>query len=288
MSHYARRQEQSLEEVRARNEAWWSAQPMTYDWHGTVRASPLSEEWFNEIDERWIRASYPYVSRRLPFDRIMPTDLTDTRVLEIGCGMGLQTEHLARRGAQVTAVDLTLPAVAATTARLKLRGLDGTVERADAESLPFNDESFDLVWSWGVIHHSPNTARIVREVARVLCMDGEARLMVYNRDALIARLLLLRRYILGREYRTKSRDEVLWTHTDGYMARYYTADNFNDLLRGFFHDSSTVVLGQEVDVVPLPSRVRSLIVPFVSYRRKESSASRRGAFLFSVARGPLS
>jgi SAM-dependent methyltransferase len=161
------------------------------------------------------------------------------------------------------------------------------VRQADAEALPFEDATFDLVWSWGVIHHSSRTARIVKEIGRVLRPDGETRIMVYNRDAWIARLSLVRHYLVGLEFRTKSPDEVLWAHTDGFTARHYTIDGLDDLLRGFFHESTTRVLGQEVDVVPLPSRFRKYAIPLISDRRKEALAAKHGSFLFAVANRPL-
>lgn len=273
--------------VQSGNKAWWTANPMTYDWHRTIDVEPLTEPWFAEMDDRWIKASFPYVSTAAPFDRIMPDDMSGLRVLEIGCGMGLHTEQLAQRGALVTAVDLTEPAVEATATRMHLRRLPATVQQADAEALPFDDDSFDLVWSWGVIHHSSSTARIVREISRVLQPQGEARIMVYNRSARIARLSLLRHYVIGREYRTKSVDEVLWAHSDGFIARHYSLDGWNDLLRGFFQESTTEILGQEVDVVPLPPRLRKVVAALIPPPRKVASVSKHGWFLFSVARNPL-
>ena len=83
---------------------------------------------------------------------------------------------------------------------MKEFGLDAEIRCADAESLPYDSREFDFVWSWGVIHHSARTARIVREISRVLKPQGEARVMVYNREARIVRLALLRYYILGGEF----------------------------------------------------------------------------------------
>jgi SAM-dependent methyltransferase len=260
---------------------------MTYDWHGTLDATQLSPAWFAAMDDRWIRASYPYLSKERPFDRIMPDSLGGKRVLEIGCGMGLHTQLLAERGAVVTAIDLTDPAVEATRVRLNLAGLAGRVQQSDAEALPFDDGEFDLVWSWGVIHHSSRTARIIREIARVLDKEGETRLMVYNRDSRIARLTLARHWLVERLQRGRTSDEILWAHTDGFMARHYTVDGFTDLLAGFFEDSRTQILGQEPDVVPLPSRWRKYVIRGVSESTKVQLAAKHGRFLFSVATRPM-
>lgn len=269
------------------NVQWWTDNPMTYDWRGTITAERHSPAWFQAMDERWIEASFPYLSHELPFDRVLPPDLRGTRVLEIGCGMGLQTGELTKRGAHVTAIDLTAPAVEATRARLVLLGYDATVLQHDAEALPFEDGQFDLVWSWGVIHHSARTGRIVREVSRVLVPTGEARVMVYNRDGLMARMILIRHYLLGRGYRTKTADEVLWEHTDGASARYYTKDQAEDLFSTFFTDVRVEILGQEVDAVPLPRILRSKVSGRLSSERKLQLAAHRGGFLFVTASRPV-
>lgn len=282
-----RRADESFAQAQEGNRSWWTRNPMDYDWKNTIRAARFSKEWFAEVDRRFLDSARPYLTHVEPFDRILPQDLQGKDVLEIGCGMGLHTTELASRGANVTAIDLTELAVEATTARLEMMGLPGTVVQSDAELLPFDDKQFDLVWSWGVIHHSSSTARIVRQMARVLRNGGESRIMVYNRDSLLAWLVLLRYYLLGAEFRKRSSDEVLWAHSDGFIARHYTADQLADLIRGFFEDVSVTVLGQEVDVVPLPSMFRKLVVSRLSEESRVRAADRRGFFLFSVAKNPL-
>jgi 2-polyprenyl-3-methyl-5-hydroxy-6-metoxy-1,4-benzoquinol methylase len=278
---------QTSDEVQRGNRSWWSENPMTYDWHSNNRLAHGTREWFDEIDRRFVASSRPYLTSQRPFDRIMPDDLRGQKVLEIGCGMGLHSLELARRGAEVHAVDLTDVAVDVTRARMKEFGMDAEVRCADAESLPYANQTFDFVWSWGVIHHSARTARIVREIARVLKPHGEVRVMVYNRAGRIARLVLFRHYLLGGEFIRYSSDETLWRWSDGFSARFYHREQFEDLFRGFFEEASSVVLGQEVDVVPLPRRVRGMIAPQIPGQRKLAVASRVGGFLFLTASSPL-
>ena len=105
------------------------------------------------------------------------------RVLEVGCGLGTDGAQFARAGAVYTGVDLTDAAVGLARRRFELEGLRGEFRVADAERLDFPDASFDIVYSHGVFHHTPDTERAVREVHRVLMPGGRAVVMLYHRDS---------------------------------------------------------------------------------------------------------
>ena len=105
------------------------------------------------------------------------------RVLEVGCGLGTDGARFARAGAVYTGVDLTEAAVELARRRFELENLPGEFRVADAERLDFADESFDLVYSHGVLHHTPDTAAAVREIRRVLAPGGRAVVMLYHRDS---------------------------------------------------------------------------------------------------------
>src|SRR5437016_2153494 len=90
------------------------------------------------------------------------------RVLEIGVGLGADHQRFAEAGAELYGIDLTDRAVRHTQGRLALFGLTSKLEVGDAERLNFPDEYFDCVYSWGVLHHTPNTAAAIAEVRRVL------------------------------------------------------------------------------------------------------------------------
>ena len=117
------------------------------------------------------------------------------RVLEIGCGLGTDGAQFARAGADYTGVDLTDAAVSLARRRFELFDLPGKFRTADAENLDFPEESFDLVYSHGVLHHTPDTAAAVREIRRVLRPGGRAIVMLYHRDSYNYRvnICLLRR-----------------------------------------------------------------------------------------------
>lgn len=90
------------------------------------------------------------------------------KVLEIGVGLGADHQQFAAAGAELTGIDLTERAIEYTQRRLQLFGLHSNLNTGDAENLSFADNSFDLVYSWGVLHHSPDTQKTFTEVFRVL------------------------------------------------------------------------------------------------------------------------
>src|SRR4029079_8909770 len=104
-------------------------------------------------------------------------------VLEIGCGLGTDGAQFAKAGANYTGIDLTDAAINLAKRRFELFQLPGTFRVADAERLDFPNNSFDLVYSHGVLHHTPDTDAAVREIHRVLRPGGKAVVMLYHRDS---------------------------------------------------------------------------------------------------------
>ena len=104
-------------------------------------------------------------------------------VLEIGCGLGTDGAQFAKAGAEYTGVDLTEAAVRLAQRRFELFNLRGSFQTADAEKLDYADESFDLVYSHGVLHHTPDTTAAIAEIHRVLRPGGRAIVMLYHRDS---------------------------------------------------------------------------------------------------------
>jgi len=106
-----------------------------------------------------------------------------SKVLEIGCGLGTDGAQFAKAGADYTGVDLTEAAVELARRRFELFDLPGKFQTADAENLDFADETFDLVYSHGVLHHTPDTAKSISEIYRVLRPGGHAIVMLYHRGS---------------------------------------------------------------------------------------------------------
>lgn len=281
-----RREEVGLGDVQSANQQWWTDHTMSYDWNDRIERERFSGPWFDAADQRFIHGARLFAHDRQPFDLIIPFDrLRGKRVLEIGCGMGLHSELIARAGADLTSIDLSPTSVEATSRRFALKGLTGDVRQMDAEKLDFPDAAFDLVWSWGVIHHSAHTGRVVREIHRVLKPGGECRVMVYNLAGMPAYITMMLDYS-RRFWRGRTLDECLWSVTDGFTARYYSRDMLADLFNTFFDEVSVDTYGQDADAVPLPARLRRIALRFVPQSRQRELVRRRGAFLFVTAAKP--
>jgi 2-polyprenyl-3-methyl-5-hydroxy-6-metoxy-1,4-benzoquinol methylase len=272
----------SAGDAQAGNKAWWTQNTMSYDWKDKISREPFSREWFDEVDRRFVESARHFAHTDRPFGKIIPFDeIAGKRVLEVGCGMGLHTELMARAGADVTAIDISPKSVAATRARLALRGVSADVRELDAETIAFK-EDFDFIWSWGVIHHSSRTGRVLRNLYAALKPGGQLRFMVYSLDGMQSYAVIVSRYLLGF-WTGKSLDDLLWQSTDGFLARYFTRDSLSNLCGTFFDDVELQVFGLEADAIPLPSRLRRLVRPFVSDRYIEKAVHKRGAFLFATA-----
>jgi SAM-dependent methyltransferase len=194
-----------------------------------------TREWFERIEELRY-AIEPEIHAHAQFTRHR-----GKKLLEIGVGAG--TDHLqwARAGAICHGVDLTDAAVEVTRRRLALYGFESQLQRCDAESLPFPDSYFDVVYSWGVIHHTEHPDRIVSEIHRVLQPGGTFIGMLYGRRSPAALKLWLRRGLLrGRPW--LSLRQVIWDNMESVGTKAYTARELRELFAGFRHVQAQPVI----------------------------------------------
>ena len=281
------------EEWQQENRAWWEANPMRYDWNESLGASEFSPEFYREIDRRFFDdASHYLPARERPFDRLVPFEnLAEWDVLEIGVGNGSHAQLLTSHCRSYTGIDLTDYAVKSTTARFALFGLPGRVLQMDAEQMSLPDEAFDFIWSWGVIHHSADTRRVLREMHRVLRPGGTATVMVYHRSWLYTYICtaLLRGVLQGGLLR-HNLHELLQLNTDGAIARFYRADEWMTLVESCgFKVDHVQVMGQKSEVVLLPAsgfkKTVTRIIPD-ALARAVTNRLRQGSFLVTRLRKP--
>jgi ubiquinone/menaquinone biosynthesis C-methylase UbiE len=228
---------------------------MTYDWENTLRLTPGSREWYEEIDRRLFSASYfAKGADGAPFGRFMkPEHVAERDVLEVGCGMGAHAALLARAGARLTAIDLTARAVEFTKRRFEIFGLAGDIQRADAEKLPFPDKSFDAVWSWGVIHHSARFENCLSEIARVLRPGGQLMIMVYHRPSIAYYVNsgLIRGVLMGRLLH-KTLQQIYVDAGDGFYARTFNKRELRAQLASAFENVELNAIGLKAELFPIP------------------------------------
>ncbi|MEW6718172.1 MAG: class I SAM-dependent methyltransferase [Chloroflexota bacterium] len=163
----------SIETVRD----YWNARPCN------IRHSPRevgTREYFDEVEARKYFVE-PHIPRFAEFER-----WRGKRVLEIGCGIGTDTINFARAGAQVVAVDLSERSLAVARQRAQVFGLDDKVEFycADAEELStvVPPAPFDLVYSFGVIHHTPHPEKVIEQIRNHYVSHGSTlKIMLYHR-----------------------------------------------------------------------------------------------------------
>lgn len=210
---------------------YWEAEPCGTGENISGDLEPLTREWFERIEEHRYSVE-PFIHQVAQFTRHR-----GKRILEVGVGAG--TDHLqwARAGCECFGVDLTDAAIETTRARLALYGLQSSLQRMDAERLPFADGQFDVVYSWGVIHHSEDPRQIAREIRRVLKPGGVFIGMVYGlRSPAVLKLWLRHALLRGRPWR--SLRDVVWHHVESIGTKAYTKAE----VRGLLSDYASVTL----------------------------------------------
>jgi ubiquinone/menaquinone biosynthesis C-methylase UbiE len=161
-------------DLKERVRAFWQAHPCGTKFSDAEMGTP---EFFERVEAHRYTKEW-HIPEAADF-----TGARGLRVLEIGCGMGTDGAQFAQAGAHYTGVDLTEAAIELARKRFELSGLEGEFRVADAENLDFADNSFDRVYSHGVLHHTPDTARAVAEIHRVLKAGGRATVMLYHRGS---------------------------------------------------------------------------------------------------------
>ena len=156
--------------------AYWNSRPCNIR-HSTKPVG--TREYYDEVEARKYFVE-PHIPRFAEFER-----WNGKKVLEIGCGIGTDTINFARAGAQVTAVDLTEQSLELARQRAKVFGLEHRIQfiQADAEKLSETVPvgPYDLVYSFGVIHHTPDPNRVLDEIRKYVTPESTVKIMVYNR-----------------------------------------------------------------------------------------------------------
>jgi ubiquinone/menaquinone biosynthesis C-methylase UbiE len=149
----------------------------------------------------------------------------------VGFGAGTDFIQWIRAGAIASGIDLTTEALCNVRQRLSIYGFSKTdpVQVGDAENLPFEANEFDLGYSFGVLHHTPNTEKAIAELVRVVRPGGEIKMMLYNRRSIWACNLWVKKALMrGRPW--KSIGWVLWNHNESVGTKGYTRKELKSML----------------------------------------------------------
>jgi SAM-dependent methyltransferase len=205
--------------------SYWNARPCN------IRHSPApvgTKEYFDQVEWRKYFVE-PNIPKFAQFER-----WKDKKVLEIGCGIGTDTMNFARAGAKVTAVDLSTESLKIARKRAEVFGLTDRIEfyEANAERLSeyVPPQAYDLVYSFGVIHHSPHPERIIEQIRQhYVHQDSTLKIMVYHRYSWKVLWMLLQEKLQFWKL-----DEIIAKHSEaqtGCPVTYaYTRRSVEDLI----------------------------------------------------------
>jgi SAM-dependent methyltransferase len=210
------------EQLKAQVHDFWNRQSCDTN---VATGAKFSRQYFDEI-ERFRYADQPFIHSFAQFSRYH-----GCRVVEVGFGAGTDFIQWLRAGAQACGVDLTEEAIANLTNRIQTYGLPRpeSIAVADAENLPFATDSFDLGYSFGVLHHTPDTRRAVAELVRVVRPGGEVKIMLYNRRCFAVFKLWVRHALLrGRPWRSLA--QIMWHHLESAGTKGYTRAELREML----------------------------------------------------------
>lgn len=185
-----------MDSIKKKSQEYWSRLPPGANYPS--KDVPYGSKEFYQSADR----------KRYQLDPYFPTLAESLKcdgkdVLEVGCGLGSDSRLFASLGGRVVSVDLSVSNARHAKHGFETCGLNGTVIVSDAEHLPFKDASFDIVYSLGVLHHTPDTQHAVNEVHRTLRHDGRALVMIYNKGLAYYWILLVYGVLRFELLRTK-------------------------------------------------------------------------------------
>jgi 2-polyprenyl-3-methyl-5-hydroxy-6-metoxy-1,4-benzoquinol methylase len=242
----------STEKSVADVQRYWDARPCNIR-HSTKPVG--SKEYFDEVEARKYFVE-PHIPAFAQFDR-----WRGKRVLEVGCGIGTDSINFARAGADLTAVELSGESLRIAAERADVMGVADRIRfvQANAEELTsaLDDEPYDLVYSFGVIHHTPHPERALAEMRALMAPGGTLKLMIYHRRSWKV-LWIVATQGRGRFWKT---DELVAEHSEAQTGCPVTFSYTRGEARELVESSGFRVQELHADHV-FPYRIRD----YVEYR----------------------
>jgi len=166
-------------------ESFWNTRPCNIR-HSSKELG--TRGYFDEVEQRKYFVE-PHIPKFAEFER-----WKGKKVLEIGCGIGTDAINFARAGAIYTGIDLSEASIEVAQRRFDVYGFQGRLIRSNAEEIPnlLKGETFDLIYSFGVIHHTPHPKLVIQGVQTLMNSESELRFMVYSKYSWKSLMILLR------------------------------------------------------------------------------------------------
>ena len=228
------------EKQRARDQ--WGQDPCGAE--GDRESEFGTREFFDSIERVPYQDYAPWMPDLMGFNQF-----AGARLLEVGCGMGTDLLQFARGGAICTGIDLTPRSIEITRRRFALYGERGNFLIGDGERLPFTDATLDVVYSNGVLHHTPDTAGAIVELHRVLKPGGIAKVMVYHKNSINywGEMMLHRGLLRGELLRGHSPEDIMskWVEYSEHGARPLVKAYSRQQARELFKDFREVKIDVE-------------------------------------------
>ena len=214
----------------------WGEAPCGSDLMKKSKYEYLSKEYFDELDQKKLEAD------SFKAEEFQTFQIKGKKVLEIGYGMGSDHLALAKKGAICHGIDITEGNRTITEKHLKLYGYQSELIVGDAENMPYEDNTFDFVYSFGVIHHTPNMEQAIKEIYRVLKPGGKCWIGVYNKNSWFYRCMLVPSYFISGDFKRMTMKEKLslieYPNTNkDIMVRLTTKRELRKLFQQFSIDS---------------------------------------------------
>jgi ubiquinone/menaquinone biosynthesis C-methylase UbiE len=194
-----------------------------------------SRAFYERIDHYRYVEFAPWMKSVMEYDQFR-----GKRLLEVGFGMGTDLFQFAINGAIVSGIDLVPKHLEIATKRFDLYGIPADLRLGDAESMPYENESFDAVYTFGAIHHTPDTQKAIDEIYRVLKPGGRAIIGVYHKwsvfyvfQTLLGNYVLRLRFLREPLRRTLSRIEYREQSDACPLVKAYSKQSLGHMLRAF-------------------------------------------------------
>ncbi len=210
-----------MQEIKTQIKDYWNKQACGTN---VTEKQKYTKEYFEEIEaERYRRE--PEIREFAEFDKY-----PGKKLLEVGIGAGTDFLQWVRGGTEAYGIDITEEAVEHMERRLEIYGMSAKEIRvADCEDLPYDNNSFDVVYSWGVIHHTPDMPKALREIVRVAKPGGQCKIMVYHRYSLLVYFFWIKHALLKLKP-WKSLSWILYNHMESTGTKAYTVNEIKELL----------------------------------------------------------